>query len=64
MILYNTHILKEGKMNKREFIKAMSVGSGLTVKETNKAYDAFLDVVAKTLKKATRYNLPDLELLR
>lgn len=51
-------------MNKREFIKAMSVGSGLTVKETNKAYDAFLDVVAKTLKKATRYNLPDLELLR
>jgi len=57
MILYNTHILKEGKMNKREFIKAMSVGSGLTVKETNKAYDAFLEVVAKTLKKGDKIQL-------
>ncbi|MDD4502520.1 MAG: HU family DNA-binding protein [Clostridia bacterium] len=44
-------------MNKREFIKAMSVGSGLTVKETNKAYDAFLEVVAKTLKKGDKIQL-------
>ncbi|HOD93262.1 MAG TPA: HU family DNA-binding protein [Clostridia bacterium] len=44
-------------MNKREFIKAMSLESGLTLKETNKAYDAFLDVVSKTLKKNDKIQL-------
>ncbi|HPJ75349.1 MAG TPA: HU family DNA-binding protein [Clostridia bacterium] len=44
-------------MNKREFIKAMSAESGLTVKDTDKAYDAFLEVVAKALKEGDKVQL-------
>lgn len=57
MILYNTNISKEDNMNKKEFIKAMSEESGLTVKDTNAAYDAFVAVIACTLKKEEKIQL-------
>ncbi|MFA7673010.1 MAG: HU family DNA-binding protein [Clostridia bacterium] len=44
-------------MNKGEFIKAMAGKSGLTAKDTKKAYDAFVAVVAETLKKEQKIQL-------
>jgi DNA-binding protein HU-beta len=44
-------------MNKGEFVKAMAEKAGVTVKEANVAYDAFVDVVTDALKKGDKVQL-------
>ena len=44
-------------MNKGEFVKAMAEKAGVTAKEANVAYDAFVDVVTDALKKGDKVQL-------
>ena len=44
-------------MNKSEFVEAIAKESGLSKKDSEKAVNAFVDVVSKTLKKKDKVQL-------
>lgn len=44
-------------MNKSEFIKALSEKSGLTAKDSQKAYESMLEVITEALKAKEKISL-------
>ncbi len=44
-------------MNKGEFVKAMAEEAGLSVKDTQAAYDAFVGTLANALKEGEKVSL-------